>query len=328
VTDKARHPGATGRAAAAAKQIVAMLKTEIVYRVGMPFLYRQAHLDEDRIVRDLAYRADDAACERKHRLDLFRPEGEDWPVLVFVHGGNWDSGDRGLRAGGYDVYSNIGRYYASRGIGTAVLSYRLQPEVTWSEQVEDVREATAWLNRNVSHYGGDPSRIVLSGHSAGAQLAAWVAFDSERRRTAGIDGAIRGLVSISAAGLDLEDPKTYELGAELRYYEQRFRHPGHTDDSWKMHGSPLRKAGGHAPPTLILYAGGDYTPLKRQAELLHECLERHSVPAKTVVVPGENHSRILLTLSRPDKTAGPAIEAFVRDVTSTSPRFEPSPRPR
>jgi acetyl esterase/lipase len=302
------------RALRTAKRLARAASTEIVYRVGLPFLYRSARLPEDRIIRDLPYRDDRAACPHKHRLDLFRPTGEGWPLLIFVHGGNWDSGDRGLRVAGYDIYSNIGRYFAGRGFGTAVLSYRLQPDVDWTEQVDDVLQATAWLHQNIEQYGGDPKRIVLAGHSAGAQLAAWVAFDSERRRGAGIDEALRGLVSISAAGLDLEDQETYNLGGDLPYYERRFRN-GHDGETWKQKGSVLRLVGTHVPPTLILYAGGDYRPMKRQAALLAERLENHDVPSKTVIVPGQNHVRILLTLSRSDKVAGPAVEAFVRSVT-------------
>ncbi|MDP3130995.1 MAG: alpha/beta hydrolase, partial [Bacillota bacterium] len=71
-------------------------------------------------------------------------------MIIFVHGGNWDSGDKNYRAGGADVYANIGRFYAARGIGVAVINYRPQPVVAWPAQVDDVRAAVTWVRANIS----------------------------------------------------------------------------------------------------------------------------------------------------------------------------------
>src|ERR1051325_5965522 len=113
-----------------------------VRRAGLAVLYKPVMLGEDQVRRDIAYRKNSE--DQKHRLDLFLPAGSGWPGLIFVPGGGLCSGDKEVRVGGADVYGNIGRFYASRGIGVAVINYRLQPLVSWRQQVEDVACATAW----------------------------------------------------------------------------------------------------------------------------------------------------------------------------------------
>ncbi|HEU0075769.1 MAG TPA: alpha/beta hydrolase fold domain-containing protein [Dehalococcoidia bacterium] len=109
-----------------------------------------------RVLTDLPYR--DGSANAKHRLDLFLPVGEGWPLLLFFHGGGWTAGNKAMVVAGADVYGNIGRFLASSGIGAAVVSYRLQPAVTWREQVADVAAAVAWVHDHAASYGGDPSR--------------------------------------------------------------------------------------------------------------------------------------------------------------------------
>ena len=288
------------------------------YWVVMPFVYREAPLPEEQILRDLPYRSDPGADAEKHRLDLFVPEmsgnpdPRPWPVLVFVHGGGWTSGDKGLSTGGADVYANIGRYFAARGVGVAVISYRLQPAFDWRDQVEDVARAVAWVHAHVAEYGGDPDAIFVSGHSAGAQLAARIALDRELASRFGAP-AVCGLISVSGAGFDLADEKTYELGASRGYYERRFRVNG-VDADWQHEASTLRFADATAPPTLILYADGDWPSLHRQAELLDAALRDAGAARRTLIVPDEDHYSIILALSRDDKQAAPAMLEFIRDT--------------
>jgi acetyl esterase/lipase len=119
-------------------------------------------------------------------------------------------------------------------------------------------------------------------------------------------------VAVSGAGLDLADVRTYQLGQRLRHYERVFR-CGDPTEEWKRQASPITFVAPGAPPFLILYAGGEPVSLQRQSELLHAALRQRRVPSRLVVVPGEDHSRIVLTLSRADKTSGPAILQFIAD---------------
>jgi acetyl esterase/lipase len=285
--------------------------TEAVYRIGIPILYRRADLPEAQIVRDVRYWNGAGSDPEKNLLDLFLPTGSGWPVLVFIHGGGWTSGDKSLRAGGADIYGNIGRFYASRGIGVAVISYRLQPKVAWPDQLADAAHAVAWVQATVARYGGDPDTIVVSGHSAGAQLAARIALDPAPLAALGVPRqAIRGFVSVSGAGLDFTDAESWRLGQPRDYYEQRFRN-GDASDAWMRAASPVQFIDAQSPPGLVIYAEGDSADLRRQGDVLAHALSVAGVPASKTVVPGSSHTRILLTLSRDDTVASQAIVRFV-----------------
>ena len=282
---------------------VALGGCSLATRAGVALLYDKADLPVSQIVRDLCYTASSPCDTPRHTLDLYQPAGKAWPVIVFVHGGNWDSGDKNYRTGGADVYANIGRFYATRGIGVAVINYRLQPNVAWPAQVEDVREAAAWVRGNIERYGGRPDRVFLMGHSAGAHLASFAALT-----TPGAD--IRGVIAVSGAALDLTDEQTYQLGADRDYYRARFLGDDRGDE-WKRRASPARFANAKAPTFLILYATGDTKALQRQSQVLHDALTKAGASSRLVPVQGESHSSIVLALSRPDKTAAPAILKFV-----------------
>lgn len=300
------------RAAALLALLLASGCTDLVYRAALPFLYEYAPLPSDRIVRDLPYRADAAADPQKHRLDLFRAEGSGWPVLVFVHGGWWTEGDRALIAGGADVYSNIGRFFATRGVGVAVISYRLQPAVGWRDQIDDVAHAVAWVQREIASYGGAPDAVFLAGHSAGAQLIERVGLDRAALERAGATpAALCGLIPVSGLGFDLTDAKTYALGLDEDFVGEHFRDVA-VDGDWRVGGSVVGLARADAPPSLILYAEGDGAPLRRQSDLLHQRLQAAGAASQLVIVPGESHPRMVLALSRPNDVTTSSILAFIR----------------
>lgn len=281
-----------------------------VVAIGVRVLYRRAELPRAQIREDIRYQAGTDAKDDAHRLDLYRPAGRDWPLIVFVHGGNWDAGDKNTRVGGADVYANIGRYFASRGIGAVVIDYRLQPATSWRGQVADVRAAVQWAADSIAAYGDRPDALFLMGHSAGTHLSSHVAFTAD----SALQRRLRGVIAVSGAALDLVDPLTYELGEDPVFYERRFR-GSDRGEGWRVEASAISQLAGDAPPFLVLHAGGEKPGLKRQSQLLVEALRRHGTPCSLVVVPGQSHSRIVLTLSRPDRTAAPAIERFVRAHT-------------
>jgi len=272
-------------------------------RAGIALLYEKAALPAAQIVRDVCYVA--TPCTAKHTLDLYLPAQRDWPVVVFVHGGGWDSGDKSYRPGGADVYGNIGRYYAARGIGVAVINYRLQPNVGWSEQVDDVRAAVSWVRGNIAARGGRPDRMFLMGHSAGTHLAAMVAL-----ATTATTPAVQGVIAVSGAALDLADEMTYQLGADRRYYERRFK-GGDAGTAWQRVASPIARVSAAAPPFLIMYATGESRELQHQSRLLHDALLTAGARSELRPVPGESHTRIVLALSHPKKVPAQAIVGFV-----------------
>ena len=294
--------------------------SHLVYRVGIPFFYEEAELPPNQVLRDLAYRSDADADPVKHELDLFlpAPSVERPPVLVFVHGGGWRTGDKSLAPGGHDVYGNIGRFFAGRGIATAVINYRLMPKFSLEDQIDDVAHAVAWVHAHAADYGADPDAIFLSGHSAGAHLAAWVTLDRAKLEAVGMPAtAIRGLIAVSGAAYDVSDEKTYDLGTDLDYYEARFRH-GESDVDWKERSSPIRLVRADAPPSLVLYADGETEALKRQAKLFADALAGAGASTRLLAIPAGSHERIVLTLSRDDRVAAPEMLAFIRSAGGTS----------
>jgi predicted esterase len=123
-----------------------------------------------KIDRDLAY-----GDHERHRLDVHTSGEESGaPVLVFVHGGGFVGGDKHVP--GTPMYDHIGAWAVRNGWVGVTITYRLAPEYTWPSGAQDVAAATAWVRDNIAAYGGDPSRIVLAGHSAGCvHVASFVA---------------------------------------------------------------------------------------------------------------------------------------------------------
>ena len=282
---------------------------------GVRLLYDRVDAPAARQLMDLAYREDEGSDPVKHRLDFFLPEdGEGWPVLIFVHGGGWTAGDKSLVAGGADVYSNIGRFYASQGIGTAVINYRLQPQVTWREQVEDVARAVAWVHANVEVHGGDPGSLFLMGHSAGAQLATFVALDRRPLEKLELSpDVLCAIVPVSGAGYDLADEETYELDAEFEWYENLFR-AGDPGDAWLREASAITYVRPDAPPFLLVHVTNEWKSLQHQNRLLHMALSEAGADSRLLVVKGQGHNRMVLTLSRGHKTPVPEILEFIRQT--------------
>ena len=294
-----------------------LLRNRIAAHWNLALYYHPVALPSFQTVPDVCYT--DADFDPKHRLNLYTPTLSGWPVLIFAHGGNWDSGDKNMRmAANADVYNNIGRFYAARGIWVAIVNYRLQPTVSWREQVADLAAATAWLYGNIAKRGGDPKRLFLCGHSAGAQLASHMAFDPVVLANIGLSSEIiAGVISVSGAGLDITDEKTYALGANRADYAKRFA-GSDTSNDWQKVASPITYVGPHVPPCLVLYAKGEPKRFRRQSELLAAALAENNLPHRLFAVPGLNHTGIMLTLSNPGKPASDAVLNFIRDPAAAT----------
>ncbi|HEX2933064.1 MAG TPA: alpha/beta hydrolase [Candidatus Binatia bacterium] len=281
-------------------------------RAAVTFFYREADLPQQQVYKDLAYWSDPLAHPRKHRLDFFVPQGGRWPVLIFVHGGAWRRGDKALEFGGVDPYGNIGRFYAARGVGVAVINYRLQPAVTWREQILDVARAMVWVFEHADYYGADKHAVFLFGHSSGAHLVARTALDHELLRKAGVPlGLPCGVIAVSGAPYDIADEKTYELGTSRTRFERPFR-AGQGNDRWKYDASPLHFVAPSASPFLLLHGAWETRGLKRQNQIMAAALQNAGVPNRLVEAGWDGHFLIVASLSRPDTQASAAVLEFIR----------------
>ncbi|WP_248308973.1 alpha/beta hydrolase [Devosia sp. MC532] len=128
----------------------------------------------------------------RHKLDVYTPEqrGQLAPVVFFVYGGAWVRGQRA-------DYQFAGRALAARGFVVVIADYRLVPEVRYPEFLEDLALAMRWTQDNITSYGGDPNRLFLAGHSAGAYNAVMLALDPSFRNEAGVTMPIRAVAGLS-----------------------------------------------------------------------------------------------------------------------------------
>ena len=285
----------------------------IVYYTGMPVVYDSVRLTEDQILEDIPYAAF-GETDPKGRLDLFLPSsGRDWPLLIFVHGGGWSAGDKDFSFGGKKIYLNIGRYFASRGIASAVINYRLLPGVHWETQINDVAAAANWVYENAADYGANPELIFLSGHSAGAQLAAHVALNPKVLEPFALESStIDGVIAVSGAGYDILDEETNRTDKMMNYIQKRYD-PVDTSGNWKRDASVLQHVSSEAPPFMIFVGGGEMDELIRQSQLLKDKLDEYGVENTFEIVPGRRHARMILLMSGNGNGVAEDIAQFVFD---------------
>ena len=247
-----------------------------------------------RVASALAY-----AGGPRRMLDVYAPRaerGEARPVVVFFYGGSWSSG---TRAG----YAFVGRALAAQGFVVVIPDYRLVPEVRYPAFVEDGAAAVRWTEAHARDYGGDPARIVLMGHSAGAYIAAMLAVDDRwlgRGRT-----AIRGLVGLAGP----YDFAPFDVAASRAAFGAWLK-PAETQ--------PVTWAGAGDPPTLLLVGADDKTVRPRNSQALAARLRAGGVPVELRSYPKLGHVGVLVALARPFRGKAPALQdigAFIHRVT-------------
>ncbi len=234
------------------------------------------------------------------RLDLYAPRrasaGARLPVIVFFYGGSWNSGVK-------EGYAFAGRALAAQGFLVVIPDYRLVPEVHFPEFLEDGAAAVRWVRANAARFGGDPDRIVLAGHSAGAYNAAMLSVDE---RWLGADRrAVRGFVGLAGpySFLPLDGPVTRAAFGRAPDLEAT---------------QPVTHAGPGDPPALLLVAEKDRLVYPRNSLRLAAALQAAGVPAEVRTYPDVGHIGILTALSRPFRGRAPVVRdigEFARRVT-------------
>jgi acetyl esterase/lipase len=151
-------------------------------------LLRRSPKDGVAVTKDLAY-----GDHPRHRLDVYRPDGiSNAPVFIYVHGGGYSSGERDIDD---EIYGNVLYYFSRQGMLGINATYRLAPDAEWPSGGEDMRALIGWVKAHAAEWGGDPDRIFMMGHSAGATHVATYAFD-RRFQPAGGHG-LAGIVLVS-----------------------------------------------------------------------------------------------------------------------------------
>lgn len=231
----------------------------------------------------------------RHRLDIFEPHDGDSgrPVLIYVHGGGFVRGDK--KTPGLPYFHNIGVWAARRGFVGVNTTYRLAPQHTTPAAEEDVAAVVEWARNHVVEFGGDPRRIVLMGHSAGAILVAC--------HLASIGEATRGILgAIVGSG-------NYDFG-RLRNAENVHNYFG---DDYAKH-SPLAGLKRSRVPLLVSIGEYETHDFQEQALVLVNALfERDGTLPRFVLQSGQNHftSCFRIGFGRGDPIER-EMEAFIR----------------
>ena len=249
------------------------------------------------VARNVAFGADP-----RQRLDVYAPRragSASVPVVVFLYGGSWNSGTKG-------GYGFVGRALAARGFVVVIPDYRLVPAVRYPIFLQDNAAAVHWVRSHVAALGGDPDRLVLAGHSAGAYNAAMLAIDP---RWLGKDrDAVRGWVGLAGPYdfLPLDEDVTRETF-------------GGTPDL------PATQPGAHVapgdPPALLVTGDDDTLVRPSNSDTLARQLTAAGVPVERVRYAGIGHAGLLTAIARPFRRRAPVLAdmaAFATRVTAPS----------
>lgn len=294
--------------------------------------------EEVQHIRDIAYYDHKQADTVRHRLDLFLPKGKkDFPVLVLVHGGAWVVGDN--RCCG--LYSSVGQFLASQGVGVVLPNYRLSPSVKHPQHIKDLAHAFAWIHAHIAEYGGRPDQIFLVGHSAGGHLATLLATDEQYLNAEQLQtGHIRGVIGISGVyripagktsvvlGGNLPTSLRYDALAPFRSDSTSFAvhvsslqglpltvnifGPAFGNDPLaRWEASPVKHVRQGLPPFLLLTAEKDLPLLPGMADEFHQTLLEHGVASQRLCIEKRNHNSILFRAIEPNDPVARAILDFI-----------------
>jgi len=253
-------------------------------------------------------------ADPRQKVDIYTSEGaRNRPVIFWIHGGGWQTGDRTNIQVKPQAFVDKGFVFVSTG-------YRLLTNVEMATIFRDVARSVRWVHEHIAEHGGDPNRILVMGHSAGAQLAALICIDDRYLKAEGLSLAIiKGCVPV--------DGDTYDVPAIIETAETRLRVHGmpmprfghrikfgndpakHRDYSAVTH---VAKGKG-IPPFLILHVA-DHPDVSAQAERLEAVLKDAGIPAKRFAARETNHSKLNENLGLPDDAPTKALFEFVDDV--------------
>jgi len=250
-------------------------------------------------------------------LDIYRPENvtdQKLPVMFWIHGGGWHVGDKTNVALKPKLLTDKGFIFVST-------NYRLLPDVKMETLTEDVAKSLAWVHKNISKHGGDPHRIVVGGHSAGAQLAALLCTDDRYLKAEGVSfDVLKGCIPVDGDTYDIpkiimtaEHRQTLYGGKMFTFgHRQKFGNDPekHVDFSAVTH---VKKGKGIPPFLLLYFSGNPDTPA--QARRLATVLKEADVQVKAIGKSDTNHRRLNNDIGLVDD---PVTEAFLEFLDAHS----------
>lgn len=254
------------------------------------------------IQRDIRYGA-----LARQQLDLMQPKNSDAlitnptkrPVILFFYGGAWESGSKG-------DYFFMAEALASRGYLVVVPDYRVYPEVVFPAFMDDAALAAKWTINNVATYGGDVDNIFVMGHSAGAQIAALLAYDNTYLNRVGVrKNVFKGVISLAGPMdfLPLTEPTLFQIFPE----------------NVRQASQPINFITGNEPPTLLLHGEADTRVGLHNTRNLAARIRKFGGYVETTTYPEVSHTGILVAFASPLRNNKPQLErvsAFINQMVS------------
>lgn len=259
-----------------------------------------------RIERDIPYAQ---PKNERQLLDVYAPpSGSMLPVVLWVHGGGWTQGSK-------NEVDQKPKAFVERGFVFVPINYRFVPHVTMDTIVRDVAKSVGWVHANISRYGGDPNRVFLMGHSAGAQLAALLCTDTRYIEAQGVPrSSIKGCVPF--------DGDTYDVPLQVATSTARrnsLKQPppkmGHPEKFGNLERQRELSAVNHVAPNrgiapFLLLHLADHTETAAQAYRLWAALDQAGIPAKLFGVEQTDHMKLDRDLGVPGDPATKALFEF------------------
>jgi acetyl esterase/lipase len=247
-------------------------------------------------------------------LDIYVPrEAKNLPVVFWIHGGGWQGGDKT----GVQIKPQV---FVEKGFVFVSTNYRLLPSVDMGTIVRDIAKSIHWVHDHIAAYGGDPRRLFVMGHSAGAQLAALICTDDRYLKAEGLSLAIvRGCVPV--------DGDTYDVPAIIETAETRRRVHGQPQPKFghreKFGNDPEKHRdfsavthiakGKDIPPFLILHVA-EHPDTTAQAQRLGTVLKEAGIPVTVFGAKETYHSKINADLGLPSDPATKVLFKFVDEA--------------
>ncbi|WP_165249334.1 alpha/beta hydrolase [Paludisphaera soli] len=286
-----------------------MFRTQKLLMLGLVVgssLAAEAGDGSGRVRRDVPY-----AEGPTTRLNVDAPaEGDKHPIVVWVHGGAWRFGSKDFSQGQPKAFNAEGYVWVG-------VEYRFVPEVTYKEQAGDVARAVRWARDHAREFGGDPDRIFLMGHSAGAHLAALTATDRRYLEAAGLKrDAIAGVILLDGAGYDVPRQIRESVLPRIRsLYTSVFG----DDPKVQEDASPIAHVARDQdiPPFLLLHV--DRADSRAQSNALAAKLREAGVPATVLAFPAKTHATINRELGRPGDPPTRAVFDFLKARCDAAP---------
>lgn len=253
--------------------------------------------------KDIAY----ADKGERNLLDVYYPNDNQTPkdVIVFIHGGSWRSGSK-------NTYWFLGGNFARKNKVFVTINYPLAPNAQYQEMAADCAKAVKWVTENIRKYGGNPDRIFLMGHSAGAHLAALINQDEQYFKNIGIKNPVKGVILNDAFGLNISYYMKVQINTNDSYIPGFLQVFGAEEQNW-LKASPINYVGGIKNPYLMFVGGNTYPSIKRESPEFYQKLLTNNKKVSLSEIKGKKHIGMLTQMLLGSNKLYKIIIAFMNE---------------